>query len=122
MARGGESIEARIAQAQRGRASYPNEPAIQTIVAQYIERQMAPLQREFANLREKLQVLLGERGKSKDGVAVRHGDLAALRGIPKLESRPLTGPPTADDYNALQRDVERIIQRLDRIDQALGRS
>lgn len=121
MARGDESIEARIAKAQRGRASFPGEPAIQGIVAQYIERQVGPLARQFAILGEKVEVLLGERGKDRSRVAVRRGDLAALNDIPKLESTAVNAPPTADDFNALRRDMERISQRLDRIAQVLNR-
>lgn len=121
MARGDESIEARIAKAQRGRPGFPSEPAIQSIVAQYIERQVGPLARQFAILGEKVEVLLGERGKDRSRVAVRRGDLAALNDIPKLESTAVNAPPTADDFNALRRDMERISQRLDRIAQVLNR-
>lgn len=69
---------------------------------------MNQLQREFGILKEKLEILAGERGASAR-FALRRGDLARL---PALASREVSGAPTADDFNALRKDLEMIRQAL----------
>jgi hypothetical protein len=65
-------------------------------------------QREFVILKEKLEILAGERG-APVRFALRRGDLARL---PELVSREVSGTPTADDFNALRKDLEMIRQAL----------
>lgn len=59
---------------------------------------------------ETLQVLVGERGDGS-GKAVIHSDLEDL-GKLKQQSYKIGVPPTAAEFNALQSDVQNIINLL----------
>lgn len=63
---------------------------------------------------EKLEVLAGERGNPARH-AVRKGDLARL---PELRSKEVSAAPTADDFNALRRDLEALRQAIVSIGQS----
>jgi hypothetical protein len=65
-------------------------------------------------LREKIEVLDGSRRRGpKTRAAVRIADLAPLLQIPQLQATPAAGAaPTAAEYAALLRDVERVHARL----------
>ncbi len=62
---------------------------------------------------EKLEVLDGSRRGNRDKAAVRIEDLRELLQINgKLRSAQLTAAPTMADFNALQKDIEDLSNRL----------
>ena len=75
--RGGESIEAQIQKARRGSVAGANDAQLQRTVGQYIERNLGQTLRDFALLKEKVEILTGERGRAEDA-AVRRGNLKLL--------------------------------------------
>lgn len=117
--RGDESIEARIAKARRGSSAQAPDTQLQRIVGQHVDRVLAPLLRDFRTLKEKVEVLAGERGRREE-YAVRRGDLARLGDMEKLASKPLAAAvPTQAEIDAIVRDVHRMHQRLSAIGDSL---
>ncbi|MBP2564640.1 peptidyl-tRNA hydrolase [Agrobacterium tumefaciens] len=69
---------------------------------------------------EKLEVLDGSRRGNRDKAAVRIEDLRELLQISnKLRSTQLTAAPTMADFNALQKDLEDISNRLNGVATAI---
>lgn len=69
---------------------------------------------------EKLEVLDGSRRGNRDKAAVRIDDMRELLQIStKLRSAQLTGAPTMADFNALQKDLEDISNRLNGVATAI---
>lgn len=72
-------------------------------------------------LAEKVETLDGSRSSrpmAKDRRAVRVEDLAPLtENLTRLESETVSAAPSADDFNALVRDVHRIFDMLAAISQ-----
>lgn len=69
---------------------------------------------------EKLEVLDGSRRGNREKAAVRFEDMRELLQIStKLRSAQLTGAPTMADFNALQRDLEDISNRLNGVATAI---
>lgn len=69
---------------------------------------------------EKLEVLDGSRRGNRDKAAVRIEDLRELLQIStKLRSAQLTADPTMADFNALQKDLEEISNRLNGVASAI---
>lgn len=118
--RGGESIEAQIRRAQRGSAVAGADANIQRMVGQYLDRNYGSLFRDFALIKEKVEVLTAERGKPDDA-AVRRGQLGRLRQIPELASTRVSAAPTSAEFNALVDDVHAIHRQLSAIAELLGR-
>lgn len=68
---------------------------------------------EVAQLRENVRVLAGEAPKAKRLAAVRIEDLLPILQIPQLQAgAPAGAAPTAAEYTALLRDVQRMHARL----------
>lgn len=118
--RGGEDIEAQIRRAQRGSAAAGGDAYIQRVVGQFIERNLRQTLRDFALLKEKVEVLTAERGRADDA-AVRRGQLGRLQQLPQLTSRKVSSAPSASDFNALVADVHGIHQQLAAIADLLAR-
>lgn len=69
---------------------------------------------------EKLELLDGSRGASRDKAAVRLEDLRELLQISnKLRTTQIMMAPTKDDFNALQKDLEDISKRLNGLAMAI---
>lgn len=69
---------------------------------------------------EKLEVLDGSRRGNREKAAVRIEDVRELLQIGnKLRSKQLTAPPTMADFNALQKDIEDISNRLNSVAMAI---
>lgn len=79
-----ESHEARINAARRGSPTGMQDQQVQRAVAQYLDRYLNQTLRDFATVKERLEILFGIRGKKEDR-AVREKDLPA---IPKDLSTP----------------------------------
>ena len=78
------------------------------------------LQKDFDRIKEKVEKFTGERGDAlKPLSAVRRSELATLASV-TLQSSPVSGTPTAAQYNALQNDVVVIFNALKRISNVLG--
>lgn len=68
--------------------------------------------REFERLAEKCEILLGERGSgNKPQAALRRGDLAAMQSM-VMKSRKVAVAPTANDFNELRADIERLMTAM----------
>lgn len=117
--RGGESIEAQIQKARRGSVAGANDAQLQRTVGQYIERNLGQTLRDFALLKEKVEILTGERGRAEDA-AVRRGNLKLL-GQSAMKSEKVATAPTAEQFNALVDDVHSIDQQLSAIAELLAR-
>lgn len=109
--RGGESIEAQLQKARRGSVAAGSDAQVQRAVGQYIERNLGQTLREFSIIKEKVEILNGERGRAEDS-ALRRGNLKGLSQFPKMASSKVTSAPTAEQFNALLSDVQAIHQRL----------
>lgn len=70
---------------------------------------MNQLRRELLRLKETVEVLAGERGARRQW-ALRRGEVQP----PPLQSKPITTPPTAEEFNALRRDIEALHKLLAR--------
>ena len=71
-------------------------------------------------LREKVEVLDGTRTKDiRKKAAVRIEDLSELLRIQPVRATPVSAAPTAEEYNALLKDIEEVNSRLNVIAQAL---
>lgn len=67
------------------------------------------IEREFPRVQEKLEILAGERGRPEDA-AVRLRQLnGVIQAIPQEpSSAQVSAPPTMDEHNALQADVNKL--------------
>lgn len=77
---------------------------------------------ELRRLREKVEMLTGERG-GRDGAALRAGDVRrqlARITVPDLTARDAAGVVTVDQYNAVVNDLRAMRAALLAIRQALG--
>ena len=74
---------------------------------------MALTDGEIMRLREKVEVLTGERGDGT-GRALRAGRIATLD-VPGPTAAKITDPPTAADYNKLVADVAMLRAMIDAI-------
>jgi uncharacterized protein YlxW (UPF0749 family) len=80
------------------------------------------IQKEFERVKEKVEILNGERGDStKTFAAVRRSDFRTLARITQKSSQ-LAAAPTQADFNALQADVATILAALRRISNISGAS
>jgi len=111
--RGGEDIEARIAAARRGTVRGGQDQAIQRAIGDYLKRYVDPLKRDFTIAKERLERLAGIRGSTGDH-AVRKSELSSVKNI-DLEAETVAASPTADQHNALVRDLRRIRDALNRL-------
>ena len=69
---------------------------------------------------ERLEVLDGSRRGNREKAAVRLEDVRELLQIgSKLRSKQLTAAPTTADFNALQKDLEDISNRLNGVATAI---
>ena len=69
---------------------------------------------------EKLEVLDGSRRGNREKAAVRIEDVRELLQVStKLRSVQITAAPTMADFNALQKDLEDISNRLNGVAQAI---
>jgi len=69
---------------------------------------------------EKLELLDGSRGASREKAAVRIEDLRELLQINnRLRTTQITVAPSKDDFNALQKDLEDISKRLNGVVMAI---
>lgn len=84
--------------------------------------QLTQLLRDFARAKEKLELLTGERGAdSRPLSAVRRSELLPLAQLANpMKSKPVSGTPSAADYNALQADVAAIYGAIAVISNILG--
>ena len=63
------------------------------------------LEREFARMKEKVELLTAERGDAtRSQSAIRRGELVPLASI-GIKSSQASTAPTMDQYNAMQADV-----------------
>lgn len=77
-------------------------------------------EREFARLREQVQIMTGERGGAdKSKTAVRRGELRPLASL-SMQSKQITASPTQADFNALQADVAAMHAAMVLISNLLG--
>lgn len=69
-----------------------------------------------AQVKEKVEVLNGERGNKADAAARLRHLQALVTAVPASPSaRAVTAAPTADDYNALLDDVRKIYDAMNAI-------
>lgn len=87
---------------------------------QHGTRQLAQIQRDFAQVKERVDVLVGDRG-DRGAAAVRRKDLAWRGDIEPMQAAPVSIPPTEDDFNALVSDVKAIRDQLERLAVVLAR-
>ena len=81
---------------------------------------MQDKERDFARLKEGLEVLRGERGADRrPQSAIRRGELWPLAGY-QMQSVQVTAAPTMAEHNALQADVRAIFDALALISNRLG--
>lgn len=78
------------------------------------------LEREFARMKEKVELLAAERGDAtRSQSAIRRGELVPLASI-GIRSGQVSTTPTMADHNALQADVQSIAIALTLISNRLG--
>ena len=71
------------------------------------------LEREFARMREKIELLAAERGDAtRSQSAIRRGELVPLASI-GIKSSQVSAAPTMAQHNALQDDVQAIVTAKD---------
>lgn len=75
-------------------------------------------QRDFARLKEKLEVLTGERGGA-ERQALRRAELARLLELPDVTSATVSASPSAAEHNALVADVHALSRALRAIAEGL---
>ncbi|WP_331373773.1 hypothetical protein [Sinorhizobium chiapasense] len=68
---------------------------------------------------ETLEILAGERPRSRDQAAVRIEDLAELLQIEQFQTSEVSAAPTAADFNSLRGDILEIHTRITVIAQVL---
>lgn len=74
------------------------------------------IEREFARVQEKLEILTGERGRPEDA-AVRFRQLRGLvQDLPQMPASQQVGAaPTMEEHNALQADVKKLYQAFNEL-------
>ena len=78
------------------------------------------MERELARIREKVEILTGERGPAQKAMsAIRRGELQPLASI-ALQSAQVAAAPTQDEFNALQADVQTIATALTGLSNLFG--
>ncbi len=71
---------------------------------------------------EKVEILDGSRsGKIRHGAAVRIGDMVELLQLQPIQTKKLSSPPTAEQYNALLNEIVQLHNRLQVISDALAK-
>jgi hypothetical protein len=89
----------------------------------YVDQYGSPLEKDFAKVKEKAEILDGSRAKTAlEKAAVRYQDLRYLKQFP---SRPpgftyASGTVTAEQYNALYADVKKLYELLGSIAVIIG--
>lgn len=106
-----EAIEATIAKARRGSATAVTDIQLQRAIGQYFDRALGQTLKDFALIKEKVEVLNGERGNQKD-FAVRRSDIVGVIDPPPLQADYVVDEVTVDDYNKLVEDVRVIYLTL----------
>lgn len=76
--------------------------------------------RDLPRLREKLETLTAERPRALAQAAVRRGDLAELARLTPASRPAGAANPSADEFDALVRDVHRLMEALRTIGSALA--
>lgn len=103
--RGDESSKARAHRA-RGSSSAA-ELVLDEQVSRQVDRQLRQVFGDPARLREKVEVLTGERGKGK--AATIEQLRAMLASVPAMPtSREVAAAPTREEHNALVQDVAKL--------------
>ena len=112
--RGSEAAEARIQRARRGSAAASTSGEVERAVAVAIDRAMGSLFRDMPILKEKLEVLNGDRPRAAGQAAVRRRQIDAIvRELGEPTSALAAGTsPTSEEYNALVRDIHTIFAVL----------
>lgn len=102
--------EASRARAQRGRSTgQAADPALDAHLARQIDRLLKQALGEPARLRERVEVLVGERGKGQ--AATVEQLRALLQGVPaQPTSRVVNAAPTQAQHNAVVADVARLYE------------
>lgn len=79
-----------------------------------LDRAMGSLFRDMPILKEKLEVLNGDRPRAAGQAAVRRQQMdSALRELGEPSSAPAAGPsPTTEEYNQLVQDIHAIFSAL----------
>ena len=81
------------------------------------------MMREFQRVREKVELLTGDRGATKSPLAsVRREDFVPIASLASsMQSTQVTSAaPTASDFNALQKDVAALYGALVQVSNLLG--
>jgi len=80
------------------------------------------MMREFQRVREKVELLTGDRGATKSPLAsVRREDFVPIASLASsMQSAQVTSAPTAADFNALQKDVAALYGALVQVSNLLG--
>jgi hypothetical protein len=82
-----------------------------------MDRRLQQIANHFEVLREKVEVLNGDRGGNP---AIRRNQLTGLNQVSRAQqSKPITSAPTAADYNALVQDISRIFEALEQVNNSL---
>lgn len=115
----GEAVRSQVTQARRGSAAATGNKELQQEIAQYLQQSMGRMREDFAIVKEKAEVLYGERG-DKSNAAVRRSDLKPLRQISLPTSERASAAPTQSEFNALVDDVHEINQQLRALSKALS--
>lgn len=71
------------------------------------------------NPQERLEILDGARAGNRRRSAVRIEDLSAMLELPKLTAKTVTAAPTAEQHNALVKDLQNMHRALDLVARAL---
>lgn len=111
--RGKEASEARIQQARRGTAAGAMNNEVDRAVTTALDRALAPILRDLPIMREKLEVLNGDRRKALSQAAIRRGQVEELNNLSDPVSTKAAGAtPTAAEFDALVEDVHRVMATL----------
>lgn len=82
-------------------------------VATALDRALAPVLKDLPIMREKLEVLNGDRRKALSRAAVRREQMNELNNLSEPASAKADGAtPTAAEFDALVEDVHRIMAAL----------
>lgn len=116
-----EAIEATIAKARRGSAGAVTDIHLQRAIGQYLDRALGQTIKDFALIKEKVEVLNGERGNQQD-YAVRRSDIVGVVNPPPLQADYVETTVTVDDFNKLVEDVRTVYLTLAAIAGNLART
>lgn len=75
------------------------------------DRRVTEIQRDFSQVKERLEKLVGIRGNPGERAVLRE-DLSLLGEIDQPVSQKVTGTVTDEDFNALVDDVHAIMRSL----------